>query len=54
MDLFEKFSDYIKDKIKASPEWESWSGVAPSANLNQEAAPSNKDPMDNFEDDIPF
>jgi hypothetical protein len=54
MDLFEKFSDYIKDKIKASPEWESWSGVAPSANLNQEAAPSAKDPMDNFEDDIPF
>lgn len=51
MDLFEKFSDYIKDKIRASPEWENWKDAPPSKHT-QESAP--KDPMDDLEDDIPF
>jgi len=51
MELFEKFSDYIKDKIKASPEWENWKDAPPSKHT-QAAAP--KDPMDDLEDDIPF
>jgi hypothetical protein len=51
MDLFEKFSDYIKDKIKASPEWENWKD-APQSKHKQATAPV--DPMDGLEDDVPF
>ena len=48
MDVFETFSDYIKDKIRSSPEWETWSKHATPSK-----APAS-DAFDDFESDIPF
>lgn len=48
MEMFETFSDNIKAKIQASPEWESWKG-APAA---KKVEP--KDSFDDLEDDVPF
>ena len=51
MNVFETFSDFIKDKIKSSPEWATW-GANPSVPLdNKEGV---KDEFDEFESDIPF
>ncbi len=50
MNVFETFSDFIKDKIKSSPEWEVFSKHATPVD-----APAEKGAdFDNFEDDIPF
>jgi hypothetical protein len=50
MTVFETFSDYIKDKIKSSPEWETWGSLATPSE-----APAEKGAdFDDFESDIPF
>lgn len=50
MAVFETFSDYIKNKIKASPEWEAFGKHATPVE-----APTKKGAdFDDFEDDIPF
>lgn len=50
MAVFETFSDYIKDKIKSSPEWETWGSHAKPA----EAPVEKGNEFDNMDDDIPF
>lgn len=50
MAVFETFSDYIKDKIKSSPEWEAWGKHATPA----EAPVEKGNEFDNMDDDIPF
>jgi hypothetical protein len=50
MDLYDSFSDYIKDKIALSPEWQEWKGVPKSQNGTKE--PSRD--LDDLESDIPF
>ena len=50
MDLYDSFSDYMKDKIALSPEWQEWKGVPKSNNNIQE---SSRD-LDDLESDIPF
>jgi hypothetical protein len=47
MELFETFSDYLKQTIQGSPEWRATAQKEPS----QKAAPSGFDDMD---DDVPF
>lgn len=50
MAVFDTFSDYIKDKIKSSPEWETWGSQATTSE-----APAEKGAdFDDFESDIPF
>jgi hypothetical protein len=51
MELYETFSDYIKDKIKSSPEWES---SARDVDWKQEKVTGKVDVMDDLESDIPF
>ena len=48
MAVFETFSDYIKDKIKSSPEWEAFGKHATPAPAEKGAD------FDDFESDIPF
>lgn len=49
MELFDTFSDHLKDKIKSSPEWQSRDGGKP------ESKPSSSGSgFDDMEDDIPF
>ena len=54
MELFESFSDNLKNKIRQSPEWDRLYGSAPIASaqpVNNSASPAN---FDNMEDDLPF
>jgi hypothetical protein len=48
MDLFESFSDYLKDKIRKSPEWERLHGGPSAGNF----APGAN--FDDMESDLPF
>jgi hypothetical protein len=50
MDLFATFSDSLKAKIQASPEWQKLQGNAPEA--TNQPAPSSV--HDDFDDNIPF
>ena len=50
MAVFETFSDYIKDKIKSSPEWEAFGKHA----TPYEAPAEKGADFDDFESDIPF
>lgn len=48
MAMFDTFSDYIKDKIRSAPEWETWGKPE-----EKSQAPAG-DAFDEFESDIPF
>jgi len=51
MEMFESFSDYLKEKIQDSPEWASWHKAPKSANINQ---PLDAKDLSDLEDDVPF
>ena len=52
MDLFESFSDNLKNKIRQSPEWDRLYGSAePVSTSSNVAKPAN---FDDLEDDLPF
>ncbi len=48
MEMFETFSDYLKNQIKESPEWKALFAAAPQTKTQPKGA------MDDFDDDIPF
>lgn len=52
MELFESFSDNLKNKIRQSPEWERLhGGPTTQTSTSNSAPPAN---FDNMEDDLPF
>jgi hypothetical protein len=52
MDLFETFSENLRAKIEASPEWQAWKGV--KRDKEQYAAAKGGSGFDDMDDDIPF
>ena len=46
MEVFETFSDYLKEQIMASPEWQMNHGSTPTQKQSK--------PSDDLDDDIPF
>lgn len=56
MDLFETFSNGLKDKIKASPEWQAREGneYARNESASGQARQSTGSGFDDMDDDIPF
>lgn len=54
MEMFATFSDNLKNKIKASPEWQKLTGNKPAEEATQKAQAAKKASFDDMDDDIPF
>ncbi len=52
MEMFNKFSDHLKAKISASPEWQKLQGKTPAPAPQPQSAPAK--PAFDEDDDIPF
>lgn len=54
MEMFATFSDNLKNKIKASPEWQKLTGNKPAEEATKKAQAATKASFDDMDDDIPF
>jgi hypothetical protein len=53
MDLFNSFSNSLREKISASPEWQSRGGDVPNQSAKAQKQPASSG-FDDMDDDIPF